>query len=136
MASFAPRRDSRRGWSTDPRRVAMTMLRFVLAAVLLTSLIAAPVSAQLPSVGSLPSSVIPDKAALLEQAKKLLANLTALKQDPKLPAADKAKVDAMIPKATTVNTELAKPQVEPSKLTQLAAQLTDLQKQYASLRGM
>ena len=50
-------------------------------------------------------------------------------------AADKTKVDAMIPKATAVNTELAKPQVEPSKLTQLAAQLGDLQKQYASLRG-
>jgi hypothetical protein len=110
----------------------MTTLRSVLAAVLLTStFVVAPVSAQLPSVGSL----IPDKAALLEQAKKLLADLTAMKQDPKLPAADKTKVDAMIPKATAVNTELAKPQVEPSKLTQLAAQLGELQKQYASLRG-
>src|SRR5262252_4772579 len=115
----------------------MTILRSVLGAVLLTStLVAAPVSAQLPGVGSLPGSMIPDKAALLEQAKKLLADLTALKQDPKLPVADKTKVDAMIPTATAVNTELAKPQVEPSKLTQLAAQLGDLQKQYASLRGM
>ena len=114
----------------------MTMLRAVLAAVLLTStLLVVPASAQLPGVGSLPSSVIPDKAALLEQAKKLLADLTAMKQDPKLPTADKTKVDAMIPKATAVNTELAKPQVEPSKLTQLATQLGDLQKQYASLRG-
>jgi hypothetical protein len=34
-----------------------------------------------------------------------------------------------------VNTELAKPQVEPSRLTQLAGQLGDLQKQYAALRG-
>jgi hypothetical protein len=34
-----------------------------------------------------------------------------------------------------VNTELAKPQVEPSRLTQLAGQLADLQKQYAALRG-
>jgi hypothetical protein len=111
----------------------MTMFRSAaLAAVLLAStLVSAPVSAQLPSV----SSMLPDKATLLEQGKKLLADLTAMKQDPKLPAADKTKVDAMIPKATAVNTELAKPQVEPSKLTQLAAQLGDLQKQYAALRG-
>src|SRR5262245_48786857 len=115
----------------------MTMLRStVLAAVLLTStLVTAPVSAQIPGASSLPSSLIPDKTALLEQAKKLLADLTALKQDPKLPAADKTKVDAMMRRATAVNPELAKPQVEPSKLTQLATQLGDLQKQYASLRG-
>jgi hypothetical protein len=109
---------------------------FVLPAALLTvTLISAPVGAQLPSVGSLPSSIIPDKAALLEQAKKLLTDLTAMKQDPKLPAADKSKVDALMPKASSVSSELAKPQVEPSRLTQLAGQLTDLQKQYASLKG-
>jgi hypothetical protein len=108
-----------------------------LAAVLLTAtLIPATVGAQIPGVGSLPSSMIPDKAALLEQAKKLLADLTAMKQDPKLPAADKSKVDTLIPKATAVNTELAKPQVEPSRLTQLAGQLGDLQKQAAALKGM
>jgi hypothetical protein len=107
-----------------------------LAAVLLTfTLVAAPVNAQIPGVGSLPSSMFPDKAVLLEQGKKLLADLTAMKQDPKLPATDKTKVDAMIPKTTAINTELAKPQVEPTKLTQLATQLGDLQKQYASLRG-
>jgi hypothetical protein len=111
----------------------------VLAAVLLTvALTPASVSAQLPGVGSLPSasSLMPDKAALLEQGKKLLADLTAMKQDPKLPAADKTKVDTLIPKATAVNTELAKPEVEPSRLTKLAGQLGDLQKQYASLKGM
>ena len=109
---------------------------FVLSAVVLTvTLISAPVGAQLPGVGALPSSMIPDKAALLEQAKKLLADLTAMKQDPNLPAADKGKVDALIPKASSVNSELAKPQVEPSRLSQLAGQLTDLQKQYAALKG-
>ena len=72
-------------------------------------------SAQLPSVGSLPSasSLTPDKAALLEQGKKLLADLTALKQDPKLPAADKTKVDALIPEDDRrADTGLAEPQVE------------------------
>jgi hypothetical protein len=98
---------------------------FVLPAALLTvTLISAPVGAQLPSVGSLPSSIIPDKAALLEQTKKLLTDLTAMKQDPKLPAADKSKVDALMPKASSVSSELAKPQVEPSRLTQLAGQRT------------
>ena len=108
----------------------------VLSAALLTvTLIPAPVGAQIPGVGALPSSLIPDKAVLLEQAKKLLADLTAMKQDPKVPAADKSKIDTLIPKASSVSNELAKPQVEPSRLTQLAGQLADLQKQYAALTG-
>ena len=91
-----------------------------------------PVQAQIPGV----SSMIPDKAALLEQGKKLLAELTAMKQDPKVSAADKGKIDKMIPQATSVNTELAKPNVEPTKLTQLAGQLGDLQKQLGAIKGM
>jgi hypothetical protein len=35
-----------------------------------------------------------------------------------------------------VNTELAKPQVETGRLPQLAGQLSDLQKQTASLKGL
>ena len=106
-------------------------------AMLLMAVAMAPAEggAQMPGVGSLPSSVIPDKAALLEQGKKIMADLVAMKQDPKLPAADKAKVDTLIPKAQTVNTELAKPQVETSKLTQLAGQVTDLQKQVAAIKA-
>ena len=109
----------------------------VLTAALLTAAFTpASASAQLPGVGSIcASSLIPDKAMLLEQGKKLLADLTAMKQDPKLPAADKSKVDSLIPKTTAVNTELAKPQVEPSRLTKLAGQLGDLQRQYAALKG-
>ena len=114
----------------------MKRMAFVLAAALLAAALApAGAGAQIPSVGSLPSSMVPDKAALLEQGKKLLAELTALKQDPKLPAADRSKVDALLPQATKVNTELAKPQVDTSKLTQLAGQLADLQKQAAALKG-
>jgi len=103
----------------------------VFAAVLMaTTLTAASIHAQIPNV----SSLIPDKAALLEQGKKLLAELTAMKEDPKVSAADKSKVDKLIPQATAVNTELAKPQVEPSKLTKLAGQLGDLQKQVAAIK--
>ena len=101
-----------------------------VAALMAATLTAVSVRAQIPGV----SSMIPDKSALLEQAKKLLADLTAMKDDPKVSAADKSKVDKLIPQATSVNTELAKPEVEPSKLTKLAAQLGDLQKQVAAIK--
>jgi hypothetical protein len=109
----------------------------VLAAGLIAATLAhSGARAQIPGVGSLPSAMIPDKTALLEQAKKLVADLTAMKQDPKLPAADKGKVDSLLPRATAVNSELAKPQVEPSRLAQLASQLGDLQKQVGTLKGV
>ncbi len=67
---------------------------------------------------------------------EVVAFLTAWKSSGKLGAADTAKVDSLLPKATAVNTELAKPQVEPSRLTQLAGQLGDLQKQVGALKGV
>jgi polyhydroxyalkanoate synthesis regulator phasin len=107
-------------------------MKMVLAAVLIAVTLAPMAAgAQIPSV----SSLIPDKAALLEQGKKIVADLLTLKQDPKLPAADRSKVDALLPKANAVNAELAKPQVETSKLTQLASQVTDLQKQVAAIKA-
>jgi hypothetical protein len=87
--------------------------------------------AQIPGVGA----VLGDKAQLLEQAQKLVTELTSMKNSGKLSTADSAKVNTMLPKATAVNTELAKPQVEPSRLTQLAGQLGDLQKQYGALKS-
>jgi polyhydroxyalkanoate synthesis regulator phasin len=86
---------------------------------------------KIPGVGSM----LPDKTALLEQGQKLVADLTSMKSSGKLNAADTQKVDSMLPKANALNTELAKPQVEPSKLTQLAGQLGDLQKQVSALQG-
>ena len=86
---------------------------------------------QIPGVGSM----LPDKAKLLEQAQQLVTELTSIKSSGKLGAADSAKVDSLLPKATAVNTELAQPQVEPSRLAQLASQLGDLQKQVAALTG-
>lgn len=101
-------------------------------AVVALALIPAGALAQIPGVGSM----IPDKAKLLEQAQKLVADLTDMKSSGKLGAADTAKVDTLLPKATAVNSELAKPQVETSRLPQLASQLGDLQKQTASLKGL
>ena len=87
---------------------------------------------QMPSVGSM----LPGKAQLLEQAQKLVADLTSMKSSGKLGAADTAKVDSLLPKATAVNTELAKPEVEPTRLAQLAGQLGDLQKEVGALKGV
>jgi hypothetical protein len=87
---------------------------------------------QIPGVGSL----LPSKAQLLEQAQKLVAELTSMKSSGKLGAADTAEVDSLLPKATAVNTELAKSQVEPSRLAQLAGQLGDLEKQVGALKGV
>ena len=103
-------------------------------AMLAWTLATTPSGAQIPGVGSIPTSL--DKGALLEQAKQLVSELTALKQNPSLSPADKGKVDSLLPKANSLNTELAKPQVEPSRLTQLAGQLGDLQKQVGSLKAM
>lgn len=103
----------------------------VVAALVIVAMMPAGAFAQIqiPGLGSL------DKGQLLEQSKKLVADLTSMQSSGKLGAADTAKVDTMLPKATAVNTELAKPQVEPSRLTQLAGQLGDLQKQYNALKG-
>jgi hypothetical protein len=87
---------------------------------------------QIPGIGSM----LPDKSQLLEQAQKLVTELTSMKNGGKLGAADTAKVDSLLPKATALNTELAKPEVEPSRLTQLAGQLGDLQKQVGALKGV
>ena len=112
-----------------PNRSVSLLLTAALCA---GALAPAAASAQIPGIGSM----IPDKSALLEQAKKLVTDLTALKQNPKLPAAEAGKVDAMIPKANALSSELGKPQVEPSRLAQLAGQLGDLQRQYGSLLSL
>ena len=114
-------------------RCAIRAMAVVAWVMLVGAAVPGAVSAQMkiPGVGSM----LPDKTALLEQGKKLVADLTSMKSSGKLSAADSAKVDTLIPKANAVNTELAKPDVEPSKLTQLAGQLGDLQKQAGALKG-
>ena len=111
------------------RRMAMMM--WVMVACVMTPTVTLA-QMQIPGVGSL----LPDKAQLLELGQKLVADLTSMKSSGKLGAADTAKVDSLLPKATAVNTELAKPQVEPSRLAQLAGQLGDLEKQVGALKGV
>ena len=90
---------------------------------------------QVPSTGSLPTGAL-SKDSLLQQAKGLVSDLTSMKSSGKLDAAQTKQVDSMLPKAQSVTSELEKPSVPPNKLTQLASQLSDLQKQWTTLKGM
>jgi hypothetical protein len=94
-----------------------------------------PQAPQMPGTGSLPTSM-PSKDSLLEQAKGMVSDLTSMKSSGKLDAAQTKQVDGMLPKAQSLTSELEKPQVPPSKLTQLASSLSDLQKQLATLKGL
>jgi hypothetical protein len=109
------------------------MIKMLALALITCAMTICPALAQMQVPGM--SSMLPDKTMLLEQGKKLVADLTSMKSSGKLDAADTQKVDSMLPKANALNTELAKPQVEPSKLTKLAGQLGDLQKQAGALQS-
>jgi hypothetical protein len=97
------------------------MIKMLTMALIACAMTISPALAQMQVPGV--SSMLPDKTMLLEQGKKLVADLTSMKSSGKLDAADTQKVDSMLPKANALNTELAKPQLEPSKLTQLAGAL-------------
>jgi hypothetical protein len=117
--------------------------RLLIALSLLAILLTAPFAAlaQMPSVpkvpttGSLPTS-LPSKDALLDQAKGMVSDLTSMKSSGKLDVAQTKQVDGMLPKAQSLTSELEKPTVAPSKLTQLASSLSDLQKQLTTLKGL
>jgi hypothetical protein len=114
--------------------------RILIALSMLSIFIVAPLAAhaqmpQMPSTGSLPTS-LPSKDSLLEQAKGMVSDLTSMKSSGKLDAAQTKQVDGMLPKAQSLTSELEKPQVPPNKLTQLASSLSDLQKQLATLKGL
>ena len=108
------------------------MIKMLAMALIACAMTISPALAQMQVPGV--SSML-DKTMLLEQGKKLVADLTSMKRSGQLDAADTQTVDSMRPKANALNTELAKPQVEPSTLTQLAGQLGDLQKQAGALQG-
>ena len=94
-----------------------------------------PGGLQMPSSVTIPTS-LPSKDQLLGQAKQMVSDLTSLKSNTSLPAAQVKKVDELLPRANSLTDELAKPQVETSRLGQLATELTDLQKQVTSLKSL
>ena len=91
---------------------------------------------QVPSTGGISMPSLPQKTQLLDQAKQMVTDLTSMKSSGSLNPSQMSTVDKLLPKATSLNSELEKPQVEPSKLTQLAQELGDLQKQVTALKGM
>ncbi len=116
--------------------------RNVVGAWVIVTLLVAPMEAlaQLPGGVQLPGTSLPtggfSKDALLTQAKAMVADLTSMKSSGKLAAPQAKQVDELLPKATSLTGELGKAQVAPSKLSQLASQLSDLQKQVGALKGL
>jgi hypothetical protein len=108
--------------------------------VLAGSLVVAPMaSAQMPGGVQIPGvgkMAVPSQTDLLGQATQMVADLTSMKSSGKLSADQTKQVDTMLPKANSLTTELGKPQVETSRLPQLAKDLSDLQKQYGALKAM
>ena len=112
-----------------------------VGALALATVVPAPAPAQIPGVqvpstGSMAIPSLPSKTQLLQQAKQMVTDLTSLKSNSSLTASQKGTVDTLLPKATSLSSELEKPQVDTSRLTQLAKELGDLQKQVTSLKGL
>jgi hypothetical protein len=107
----------------------------VVAAVLVTPL---PAPAQLPGGMSMPTVPMGglSKDALLGQATQMVTDLTGMKSSGKLAPEQLTQVDTLIPKATSLKDELAKPQVDATRLPQLATDVSDLQKQVGALKGL
>ncbi len=118
----------------------MRYRQLVMGAWIVVGLLVAPLAAhaQLPGgvqvPGSLPTGGL-SKDSLLKQAKDLVADLTSLKGSGKLAPEQLKQVDGLLPKATSLTSELEKPQLDAAKLPQLASTLSDLQKQVGALKG-
>jgi len=118
-------------------RMATTMASLVAGLLIAAGAAHAPLPGgmQVPGGVPIPTSV-PSKDQLLAQSKQLVEELTSLKGSGKLVPDQTKKVDELLPRANSLTTELAKPQVETSKLTQYARDLSDLQKQVTSLKSL
>ena len=86
-----------------------------------------------PGTGSLLGGF--SKDSLLAQAKEMVSDLTSMKSSGKLAPEQTKQVDTLLPKATSLTSELEKPQVEAAKLPQLASDVSDLQKQVGVLKS-
>ena len=94
-----------------------------------------PGGMQMPGGMSLPTGGL-SKDVLLNQAKTMVTDLTSMKSSGKLAPEQVTQVDNLLPKATSLTSELEKPQVEAAKLPQLATDLSDLQKQVGALKSL
>ncbi len=94
-----------------------------------------PGGMQMPGGTSLPVGAF-SKDALLNQAKAMVTDLASMKSSGKLAPEQVTQVDNLLPKATSLTSELEKPQVDAARLPQLATDLGDLQKQVSALKGL
>jgi hypothetical protein len=111
---------------------------WILAVLLmspLTALAQIPGGVQVPGTSALPSASLPTKDGLLQQAKGMVTDLTAMKSSGKLAPAQVQQVDGLLPKATALTSDLQKPQIPTSKLAEYATTLNDLQKQVGMLKS-
>ena len=65
----------------------------------------------------------------------MVSDLTSMKSSGKLAAEQTKQVDTLLPKATSLTSELEKPQVDAAKLPKLANDVSDLQKQVGALKS-
>jgi hypothetical protein len=101
----------------------------------LAALAQIPGGVQVPGTSALPSVSLPTKDGLLQQAKGMVTDLTAMKSSGKLAPAQVQQVDGLLPKATALTSDLQKPQIPTSKLAEYATTLSDLQKQVGMLKS-
>ena len=94
-----------------------------------------PGGMQMPGGMSLPMGGL-SKDTLLDQAKAMVTDLTSMKSSGKLAPEQVTQADNLLPKATSLTSELEKPQVDAASLPKLATELSDLQKQVGTLKGL
>jgi hypothetical protein len=105
------------------------------------ALVMSPVGAlaQIPGIGAVPGTGSLtggfSKDSLLAQAKEMVSDLTSMKSSGKLAPEQTKQVDTLLPKATSLTSELEKPQVDAAKLPQLASDVSNLQKQVGALKS-
>ena len=111
---------------------------WVVAGVLVAPVLAPaqlPGGMQMPGGMSLPKGGL-SKDTLLNQAKTMVTDLTSMKSSGKLAPDQLTQVDNLLPKATSLTSELENPQVDAAKLPQLATDLSGLQKEVGALKAL
>jgi outer membrane murein-binding lipoprotein Lpp len=65
----------------------------------------------------------------------MVSDLTSMESSGKLGPEQAKQVATLLPKATSLKSELQKSPIEPAKLPQLASDVNDLQKQVSALKS-
>src|SRR5262245_525333 len=128
------------GRSVSRSRCVGSQRWVILGGIIVVSLVLYSIAAlaQLPGGLSIPGGLTGglSKDSLLQQAQSLLSDLLSMKSSGKLAPAQVNQVDELLPKAQSLNDELAKPQLDTAQLPQLASNLSDLQKQVGGLKAL